>query len=249
MSELFIEAWGAGRPVVMVHGSLATGAGEWQEQKPLAEAGYRLLVLDRRGYGNSPAAEGEDFLRDADDITEIIGDGAHVVAHSYGGLGAMFAAAQRPEAIHSLALLEPPAFTMTADNDAAVRLVDSVRGIWHEDLSNEAWFKRFLGAVGTDPASLPPAVLEEAMPLVPMVRHSRPGWDREPPVAELTSAPFPKLVISGGHNSGFDAVCNVLADRINASRVEIAGAGHEIQFTGAPLNQALLDLWHRAERH
>lgn len=119
MSDLFIEAWGTGAPVVLVHGSLATGA-EWQAQQPLAEQGYQLLVLDRRGYGESPAVEGEDFLRDAADIAHVIGDGAHVVAHSYGGLGAMFAAAQRPEAIDSLALLEPAASAL-ASTDAARR--------------------------------------------------------------------------------------------------------------------------------
>ncbi len=46
----------------------------------------RLLVLDRRGYGRSSAPVGEDFLRDAEDIAEIMDDGAHLVGHSYGGL-------------------------------------------------------------------------------------------------------------------------------------------------------------------
>lgn len=244
MSDLFVDTWGTGTPVVLVHGSLATGTEEWQAQKPLAEEGFQLLVPDRRGYGNSPAAEGEDFLRDADDIAEIIDDGAHVVAHSYGGLGAMFATAQRPEATRSLALLEPPAFTMTSDNNAASGLVDAVRSMWDEDLPDEVWLVRFLEAVGTDPGTLPPEILEEAAPLVPLVRQSRPAWDREPPVAELNTAPYPKLVISGGHSSGYDAICDALAANINASRAEVAGAGHEIQFTGPPLNQLLLDLWH-----
>src|SRR5688500_17836556 len=106
---LSVESWGAGTPVVLVHGSLATGAEEWEAQRPLAEKGFRLLVPDRRGYGNSPAAEGEDFLRDADDIAELMGDGAHLIGHSYGGLGVMVAAARRPEATRSLTLLEPGA--------------------------------------------------------------------------------------------------------------------------------------------
>ena len=94
---------------MLVHGSLATGAEEWDAQRPLAEEGFRLLVLDRRGYGGSPAATGEDFLVDADDIAELMGDGAHLVGHSYGGLGVMLAAARRPEATLSLTLLEAPA--------------------------------------------------------------------------------------------------------------------------------------------
>lgn len=245
MSDLYVDTWGTGTPVVLVHGALATGA-EWQEQKPLTEEGYQLLVPDRRGYGNSRAVDGEDFLRDADDITEIIGDDvAHVVAHSYGGLGAMFAAAQRPEAILSLTLLEPPAFTMTSD-DAARRLVDRVQSIWDEDTPDEEWLLRFFEAVGTDPATVPDEILEEATPKVPLVRRGRPAWDREPPVADLKTSPYPKLVVSGGHSTGFDAICDELAAEIDASRAEVAGADHEIQFTGAPLNQLLLGLWRTA---
>ena len=55
--------------------------------RPLADEGFQLLVFDRRGYGQSPAAKGEDFLRDADDIVTLMGDGAHLVGHSYGGSG------------------------------------------------------------------------------------------------------------------------------------------------------------------
>lgn len=73
--------------MVLVHGSLATGAEEWEAQRPLAAEGIRLIVHDRLGYGRSPWAEGEDFLRDAEDIADLMGDGAHLVGHSYGGLG------------------------------------------------------------------------------------------------------------------------------------------------------------------
>jgi hypothetical protein len=33
MSDLFIETWGTGTPVVLVHGSLATGQEEWEMQR------------------------------------------------------------------------------------------------------------------------------------------------------------------------------------------------------------------------
>jgi pimeloyl-ACP methyl ester carboxylesterase len=56
VNDLFVESWGEGTPVVLVHGSLATGAEEWEAQRPLADEGFRLLVPDRRGYGKSPAA-------------------------------------------------------------------------------------------------------------------------------------------------------------------------------------------------
>ncbi len=36
MNDLFVDSWGSGVPVVLVHGSLAIGAEEWQAQRPLA---------------------------------------------------------------------------------------------------------------------------------------------------------------------------------------------------------------------
>ena len=242
-SDLSVESWGAGTPVVLVHGSLATGAEEWEAQRPLADQGFRLLVPDRRGYGESPALDGEDFLRDSEDIAELMGDGAHLVGHSYGGLGVMFAAARRPDATLSLTLLEPAAFGLGQDHTAGRALVDEVRAGWDQDMPDEEWVVRFLKAVGSDPDEFPPDFLAAAVPLVPVFRRARPTWDADLPLAELAGARFPKLVVSGGHSAGFDAICDDVAERIGASRTIIEGAGHEIQFTGGPLNDALRALW------
>jgi pimeloyl-ACP methyl ester carboxylesterase len=50
-TDLHVERWGDGEPVVLVHGSLATGTQEWDAQRPLIEEGFPLVVFDRRGYG------------------------------------------------------------------------------------------------------------------------------------------------------------------------------------------------------
>jgi len=241
VSDLFVDSWGSGTPVVLVHGSLAIGADEWQAQRPLADEGFRLLVPDRRGYGRSPAAEGEDFLRDADDINDLMGEGAHLVGHSYGGLGVLVAAARRPGATRSLTLLEPGAFALGQHDPAARTLLAEVRRLWDQDLPDEDWVVRFLTLVGSD--ALPPDLIAAAVPLVPVLRRGRPLWEFELPLAELAPAPFPKLVVSGGHSAGLDAICDDLAERIGAARMVVEGAGHEIQFTGRPLNEALQALW------
>lgn len=247
MSALHTEVIGDGDRVVLVHGALATGAGEWAAQQPLADEGFRLVVPDRRGYGKSPEVDGEDFVRDADDIAGLLDVGAHVVAHSYGGLGAMLAAAKRAASTWSLTLLEPPAFTLTSD-PAAKELVAAIRAMWDVDLPDDQWLVRFLEAVGTDPDVIPPEAHDEVVAMVPLVRRGRPAWEDEPPLDELASAPFPKLVVSGGHSDGFESICDELAGRIGASRAVVEGAGHEIQFTGPPLNEMLLDLWRSTQR-
>jgi pimeloyl-ACP methyl ester carboxylesterase len=247
VSDLSVDVWGSGTPVVLVHGSLATGADEWQAQRPLANEGFRLLVLDRRGYGRSPEVPGEDYLRDADDIAGLMGDGAHLVGHSYGGLGVMVAAARRPDATLSLTLLEPGTFTLGQHHPAARRLVADVRRLWEQELPDADWVVQFLKAVGSDPDALSRELLAAAEPLVPVLRRGRPFFEADLPLAELASGRFPKLVVSGGHSAGFDAMCDDLAQRIGASRTVVAGAGHEIQFTGAPINEALLALWRTAD--
>ena len=246
VTELFVDSWGAGTPAVLVHGSLATGADEWEAQRPLADEGFRLLVPDRRGYGKSPAADGEDFLRDGEEIAQLLGDGAHLVGHSYGGLGALFAATRRPDATRSLTLLEPAALSLGQSDAAARSLSSSVRRIWDLDLPDDEWVVEFLKAVGSNPDEFPPEFLAVAVPFVPVLRRARPVWFPELPLAELAAAPFPKLVVSGGHHAGFDAICDDLAERIGASRAVIAGAGHEIQFAGTPVNEALRSLWRSA---
>ena len=242
-TDLHLDAWGAGTPVVLVHGSLATAAEEWDAQRPLADQGFRLLAPDRRGYGRSPAAAGEDFLRDADDIAALMGDGAHLVGHSYGGLGVLYAAARRPEATLSLTVLEPAAFALGRRSPAARALVGEVRGMWDRDVPDEQWVVDFLRAVGSDPDGFPPEFLAAALPLVPLLRRGRRFWHADLPLDELAAASFPKLVVSGGHSIGFEAICDDLAERIGAARAVVAGAGHEIQFTGTPINDALLALW------
>jgi pimeloyl-ACP methyl ester carboxylesterase len=243
LGRVHVERWGTGDRVVLVHGSLATGAEEWAAQRPLADEGFHLVVFDRRGYGRSPLATGEDFLVDAEDIAELMGDGAHLVGHSYGGLGAMIAAARRPDVTKSLTVLEPPVPLPAEAAPAWQAFLEEMTRLWREDIPDEEWVVSFLKAVGSDPDEFPPEMLAVAIPLVPVFRHGRPSYDAQVPFGELAAAAFPKLVVSGGHYEGFEQMCVSLARGIGASHLVVEGAGHEIQFTGDAINQALLSLW------
>jgi pimeloyl-ACP methyl ester carboxylesterase len=250
-TDLHVEHWGAGTPVVLVHGSLATGSQEWEAQRTLADEGFCLTVFDRRGYGRSPAALGEDFTVDAADIAALLGDGAHLVGHSSGGLGALLAAARRPAATMSLTLLEPPVTSCGLEEPAWRGLVDSLQDFWKDrTLSDLDWVVEFLVAVGSDPSEFPPEFLAEAAASAPLLRHGRPPFEAELPLDAVRDAAYPKLVVSGGHHAGFDAMCLDLAGRIGADAAVVEGAGDEVQFTGQPLNELLADLWRRtADRH
>ena len=59
------------------------------------------------------------------------------------------------------------------------------------------------------------------------------------PLERLAAADFPVLVLSGGHSTAFEAVCDALADALSAEREVIAGRGHTVPSTGAPYNERL----------
>ena len=77
-SPLHVDVWGSGERVVCVHGSLSWGAFAFRAQRPLA-ATHSLVVPDRRGYGASATSGPADFETDADDVSALLGEGAHLV--------------------------------------------------------------------------------------------------------------------------------------------------------------------------
>jgi pimeloyl-ACP methyl ester carboxylesterase len=85
------EVTGEGRPVVLLHGFPDSGR-LWRNQVPtLAEAGYRVIVPDMRGYGRSDKpAEVQAYGMGAlvGDVLAVMSDAgaeqAHVVGHDWG---------------------------------------------------------------------------------------------------------------------------------------------------------------------
>ena len=212
MTELHVERWGKGPPVVLVHGAVAGGHVTWTEQRPLAER-WTLTVPDRPGFGENPPVERVDFDVDAPLVAELLADGAHLVGHSYGGVISLLAAARRPEAVWSLTVVEPPAFGVARGNPDVDELVERLQEHWRSGPRDaEAFLRGFLRLVGsaTDPPSpLPPPLQRGAE----MLLIERAPWEAEIPLDQLVGANFPKLVVSGAHHPAFDAVCDVLEQR------------------------------------
>lgn len=231
--------WGEGERVVLVHGSLATGPEEWLEQRPLADEGFELVVPTRRAYATS--GTGEDFLRDGEDVAELLGDGAHLVGHSSGGLAALVASRLRPTAIRSLVLAEPPLFAVAADHPAVARMVEALKRLLESDVDDRTFLERFLTAVGTP--ELPPGLLARLEELAPALRLGRHPWQGEVPVAHLAGAPFPTVAVSGRHDEAFHAVCLALTRDHGAQLRVVEGSGHEVQLAGEPFNAVLRELW------
>jgi pimeloyl-ACP methyl ester carboxylesterase len=248
---LHVTIWGAGEPAVLVHGSFGWGTETWREQKPLADA-YQLLLVDRRGFGESPADGRVDFERDADDVAELLADGAHLVGHSYGGVVALLAAARRPETVHSLAVIEPPALGLVRGAPAVEELI---RGISEgaEQAEDPADYRmRFLRSFGF------PASREELAGPALAAAHASWGerhpYEADIPLDDLERTSFPKLVVRGAWDNVppsareragtvFGSICDVLEERLRAESARFEGAAHNPQLLGEPFNARLRAFW------
>lgn len=237
--DLHIEHWGErGSEVLLVHGGVMNGEMTWAEQRPLADR-WRLAVVDRRGYFPNPPADHEDFAEDVPDIVELLGEGAHLVGHSYGGVISLLAAAERPELVRSLTVIEPPAFGVALDHPEVAAFVAGMPRYWEQGPRDpEAFLRGFLEMVGSSaqlPSPLPPPLLQNAK----LLMVERLPTEAVIRLETLREAPFPKLVVSGAHSRIFDAVCDVLERELGAERAVIPGAGHSVPRTGAPFNDRL----------
>src|ERR671918_2332493 len=110
---LAVERVGEGPPILFVHGDIVGPALTWRKQRELAER-WRLIIPSRPGFGVSPPLERNDFEAEAPLFAELLGDGAHLVGHSYGAVIALLAATLRPEAVRSLTVSEPGCLRVAA---------------------------------------------------------------------------------------------------------------------------------------
>ena len=231
--------------LLLVHGSVVNGATTWSAQKPLAER-FELVVPDRRGFPPNPPVDAVDFEDEAVWLEDWLEPGTHLAAHSYGGVISLLAAARRPAAVRSLTVVEPPAFGVARGDPAAEAFIEAGERHWNEGPRDpEEFLRGFLSLVGAPapPGRLSPALVQGARTL--MVE--RPPWEAQIPFEELAAAPFPTLVVSGGHDPAFDAVADVLEERLGAERAVLPGAGHSVQRLGAPFNDLLAAFVERAE--
>ena len=209
--------------LLLVHGSVVNGQATWGAQRPLEER-FELVIPNRRGFPPGPDVERVDFEDEAVWLEQYLEPGTHLVGHSYGGVISLLAAARRPDAIRSLTVNEPPAFGV-ARGDPAVE--EFLRQFEVAPGDPRGYLEFFLPLVGSDltlPDPLPPAL--DAGARAALVE--RPPHEAEIALDDVAAAPFPKLVVSGGHSGAFDAVCDVLERRLAARRAVVPGAGHSI---------------------
>ena len=108
---------GAGPLVVLCHGWPESWY-SWRHQIPaLADAGFRVVAPDQRGYGQTDAPQPIESYNILDLVGDIVGlvnslsvDSAVIVGHDWGGPVAWNSALLRPDIFRAIALLSVPYF-------------------------------------------------------------------------------------------------------------------------------------------
>ena len=120
--SLYYEEKGTGEPLVMVHG-IPTDYRAWSAQMEPFSKAYRTIAVSRR-YAAPNARMGDvmdstigNNAADLKGFIEELGIApVHLVGHSYGGFAATYFAADHPEMIRTLVLVEPAVATLLVAN-------------------------------------------------------------------------------------------------------------------------------------
>lgn len=192
--------------IVFVHGSGSFGAAAWPRQHGLALR-YDCLFLRRHGFDAEAEPLPTDHGEDQRIITEALGDGGHLVAHSQGAISAMITAVERPDLIRSLTLIEPACLSLTADLPVTAAHIKLVTPLFEQrsELTDEQFLQQFVRLLYAAEAEQP--TTEDERRSARRLRLQAPPW-----TAPLHIVPgVPTLVLTGGWEPLYEEVAGYLA--------------------------------------
>jgi non-heme chloroperoxidase len=120
--SLYYERAGDGEPVVFCHG-IPTDYRAWSAQVEALSKGYATITYSRR-YATPNHRDGDvtdstigNNAADLKGLIEQLGVGpVHLVGHSYGGFVAAYLAADHPDLVRTLVLVEPAIATLLVED-------------------------------------------------------------------------------------------------------------------------------------
>jgi pimeloyl-ACP methyl ester carboxylesterase len=217
------RATGRGEPVLFVHGA-GTWSADWLLVAPLLRDRFTVVTMDRRGREGSGDGPEYSMQREAEDILAVLDavDSGLLVAHSFGALCAVIAAAGT-DRLRRLVLYEPP---MDVEEEGLAGLEDLVaRGELEQGL------EAFLARAGAPPRQLAAIRASRAwpglvatMPRLPRELRAATTW--RPPQGPID---VPTLLVLGGDTTSpvyLDGVDALQAAFPNLRRELIPGQRH-----------------------
>ena len=244
------EEFGAGSPLVLIHGSISDRTYWTPVIPPLAER-FTVITVDRRGRGDSGDAPTYAIGREFEDLAAVvdeIAEPAHLVGHSYGGICAL-EAALRTRNLASLTLYEPPITQGGEFPEEVIAAIDSLVAAGERDTAVELMMEQIvglpaeaLGQLRADPAEWQPMV--DSVHTLP--REFRSVDEFRFDAARYRDITVPTVLLRGAQSPpSLHLGVELVHDAIDGARVvTMPGVDHEAVTTGpdvliAALTEAL----------
>ena len=207
--HMFYAEYGAGKPVILLHGGLAN-ANYWGNQIPVLARQYEVIVADSRGHGRSTrtaAPYSYDLM--ASDVVGLMDylhiSKAAIVGWSDGGILALDLALHHPDRLTRV-------FAFAANYDPS--------GVKDDVLQNPT-FAAFVTRAGTEYKRLShtPNEYHAFVAQITKMWDTQPHWTK----AQLQSIRVPVLIADGDHDEA------IKREHTEAMAALIPGAGLLIQ--------------------
>jgi pimeloyl-ACP methyl ester carboxylesterase len=149
-ASIAIERTGQGKPLLVIHGT-ASSRQRWFLTAAALGEGRELILMDRRGRGDSTDGTSYRIEHEFDDVAAVvshIGKPLDILAHSYGAMITL-GAAPRLTGVDNIILYEPPFNPLPPDSDLPDQIEACVK---RGDL--EGGLRKFLTQVGVTEAGV-----------------------------------------------------------------------------------------------
>jgi len=246
-----VLAAGLGTTVLLLHGSASSSA-MWTPVINALKARFRLLAPDLIGYGRTDSWPKEyelhlaDELRLVEPLVEHLPGGAHVVAHSYGGVVALALARAGRVGVRSLTLIEPVAFHIARADPQAWAEVERFSGGFGERMAKREiddamrHFVDYWSSAGTWEA-MDESTRAHMRRAALKIMQEFDAASADPLVDTLRHVAFPVRLIAGDMSPlPVRRIVGLIAERLpNASLEVFAGANHLLPST----HHRMLSAW------
>lgn len=127
--QLHYETLDQGQPLILLHG-LFGSADNWGTVAKYFSQTHQVISVDLRNHGRSPHSNSQSYTDMAEDLVELCEslnlDTVHLLGHSLGGKVAMQFAAQFPERVDQLVIVD---MAIRAYPDEHTHLIDAMMAV------------------------------------------------------------------------------------------------------------------------
>jgi pimeloyl-ACP methyl ester carboxylesterase len=238
---------GSGPPLLLVHGGVCDHLA-WRSVTPLLARKFTVYSMDRRGRGGSGDDAPYAVEREVEDILamlSMIGEPAHLLGHSAGGILSLAAAEQRSDLL-SLTLYEP-AFILDGAGENGMRerpgpeILERMRALLAADdrdemirLAMREMFEvpdREIDMMRSGPG------WEQLRSVAPAIPNDWMVWDQRLEPERLAGLHMPALLLVGSESPAWLHATSqaILAALPQAHEVALQGQGHLAMLTAPEL--------------